>query len=439
MQKNNNILNSIIAANVARTGSVQITDPTAASYIKAGEVVAISTDGTILTASTAGAATELVLVQGQGPSLPLIKSPVIKKSNITKAASKAYTAPAEQISYFGYNGAAGTIDAINSNEYTLRVTFQEDTKTFGDKMNTIIANYISDSSASSAEVAFNLAAGLNKSASIYADVPLKAEVITGGGTILTAGTGVSAIVTNGSKTVLYTAAEPLLLAAGVQAGSLVSLAGATYLVTNRVDVIVSGGTSTSTVTLSMPFQGASATLAAGTTYATQAGYYSVTPSNVGIKITGLVRRFRAGVWKYYKVRFVVTANKAGATTITNSQAAYKGIGSGKEVQEIEWETVGNEGAFLRTPAPGSPVPVLRLNSKEASTYGIYNIQFFDQNGTGVVAAPVPSYKQLIIAVNRDGGAVGTSISDTTNGFLLALNTLLGTTLGTLGTAPNTFN
>ena len=431
MQKNNNILNSIIAANVARTGSVQITEPTAASYIKAGEVVATALNGTILTATTAADATELVIVQGQGVGLPLIKSPVIKKSNVTKVASKAYTSPLEQISYFGYNGSAGNIEAISSNEYVLRVTLQEDTKTFGDKMNTIISDFISDASASSSEVAFGLASNLNRSAANWADSPIKAEVITGGGTILSAGTGVSAIVTNGSKTVLYTAAEPLLLAASVQAGSLVSLAGATYLVTNRVDVIVSGGTSTSTVTLSMPFQGASATLAAGTTYATQAGYYSVTPSNVGIKITGLVRRFRAGVWVYTKVRFVLTAKNGGSSIITNSQAAYKGIGSGKEVQEIEWETVGNEGAFLRTPAPGSPVPYLRLNSKEASSYGIYNIQSFDQNGTGVVAAPVPSYKQLIIAAENATFASGTysgTISDATNGLSAVLAAFLGTAI-----------
>lgn len=403
MQIVNNILNSIIAANVARTASVQITDPSAASYIKAGEVVATALDGTVLTAVTAAAATELVLVQGQGAGLPLIKSGVIKKANLTKSASKAYAAPLEQISYFGYNGSAGNIDAINSNEYVLRLTFQEDTKTFGDKMNTIIADYISDSSATASEIALGLASNVNKSAALYADVPLKAEVITAGGTPTTSAQ--AATVVNGSKTVTYAAAPT-----GVAIGSLVYLAGATYLVTNLVGAVA---------TLNMPFQGASATLAAGTTYATQNGYLAATPSNVGIKITGLVRRFRAGVWKYYKVRFVMTAKNAGSTDLTNSQAAYKGIGDGKEVQEIEWETVGNEGAFLRTPAPGSPVPVLRLNSKEASTYGIVNLQFFDQNGTGVVAAPVPSYKQLIIAAENATPASGTysgTITDATNGL-----------------------
>ena len=415
MQKNNNILNSIIAANVARTASVQITEPSAASYIKAGEVVATALDGTILTATTAASATELVLVQGQGAGLPLIKSPVIKKSNITKVASKAYTAPLEQISYFGYNGSAGNVEAINSNEYVLRVTFQEDTKTFGDKMNTIIANYISDSSASSSEVAFNLAASLNKSASIYADVPLKAEVITAGGTPTSSTQAVS--VVNGSKTITYAGAPT-----GVAIGSLVYLAGATYLVTNLVGAVA---------TLNMPFQGTSATIAAGTTYASQNGFLGIAPSNVGIKVTGLVRRFRAGVWVYYKVRFVLTAKNAGATTITNAQAAYKGIGDGKEVQEIEWETVGNEGAFLRTPAPGSPVPYLRLNSKEASSYGIYNIQSFDQNGTGVVAAPVPSYKQLIIAaenVTAGSGTYAGTISDATNGLSAVLAAFTGTAI-----------
>ena len=414
MQKNNNILNSIIAANVDRTASVQITDPSAASYIKAGEVVVTSTNGTILTATTAATATEYIIVQGQGATLPLIKSAVIKKTNVSKAASKAYTAPTEQISYFGYNGTAGNIEAINSNEYTLRVTFQEDTKTFGDKMNTIIANYISDSSASSSEVAFNLAASLNKSASIYADVPLKAEVITAGGTLTTSAQAVS--VVNGSKTITYAAAPT-----GVTIGSLVFLAGATYLVTNLVGAVA---------TLNMPFLGTTAAaLAAGTTYGTQNGYLAANPSNVGIKITGLVRRFRAGVWVYYKVRFVVTANKAGSTPIANAQAAYKGIGDGKEVQEIEWETVGNEGAFLRTPAPGSPVPVLRLNSKETSSYGIYNIQYFDQNGTGVVAAPVPSYKQLIIAAENISYNSGTyyalgTILNATNGLKPVLDAFI---------------
>jgi hypothetical protein len=418
MQKNNNILNSIIAANVALNASVQITDPTAANYIAAGEIVAARPDGTVInTTALANASSEYIIVQGQGTTLPLIKSPVIKKTNVSKAASKAYTAPTEQISYFGYNGTAGNIEAINSNEYTLRVTFQEDTKTFGDKMNTIIANYISDSSTSVTEVAFKLAISLNRSASIYADVPLKAEVITNG-TIATVGAGVSAAVVNNSKTVTYSGGT---LNAAIQTDSFVTLAGATYQVASRVGLVV---------TLTMPYEGASATIAAGTTYA-DAGYLTSTPTLAGIKITGLVRRFRAGVWVYYKVRFVVTANKAGTTNITNAQVAYKGIGSGKEIQEIEWETVGNEGAFLRTPAPGSPVPYLRLNSSENSVYSVINLQFFDQNGTGVVAAPVPSYKQLIIAVNKDGGSVGTSISDGTNGFLASLNSLLGLSGGSL--------
>ena len=417
MQKNNNILNSIIAANVARTASVQITDPSAASYIKAGEVVATALNGTVLDTTTAASATEMVLVQGQGPGLPLIKSAVIKKSNISKVAAKAYAAPLEQISYFGYNGTSGNIEAINSNEYVLRVTFQEDTKTFGDKMNTIIANYISDSSASVTEVAFKLAISLNKSASLYADVPLKAEVITNG-TIATVGAGVSAAVVNGSKTVTYSGGT---LNASIQADSFVTLAGATYQVASRAGLVL---------TLTMPYQGASATIAAGTTYA-DAGYLTTTPTLAGIKVTGLVRRFRPGVWVYYKVRFVMTAKNAGSTTITNAQAAYKGIGDGKEVQEIEWETVGNEGAFLRTPAPGSPVPVLRLNSKEASTYGIYNIQFFDQNGTGVVAAPVPSYKQLIIAAENATAGSGTyagTVSDPTNGLSAVLLAFAGTAI-----------
>lgn len=417
MQKNNNILNSIIAANVARTGSVQITEPTAASYIKAGEVVATSTDGTILTATSAATATEIVLVQGQGAGLPLIKSAVIKKANVTKVAASAYVAPTEQVSYFGYNGTGGNIDAINSNEYVLRVTLQEDTKTFGDKMNTVISDFISDSSTSSSEVAFGLTSNILRSVANWADVPFKAEVITAGGSLTSSTQAVS--VVNGSKTITY-AGTP---AVGLTIGSLVFLAGATYLVTNLVGAVA---------TLNLPFQGATnAALAAGTTYASTNGYLGGNPTNVGIKITGIERRFRAGVWKYYKVRFVVTAKNGGSSIITNSVAARKGIGYGKEVQEIEWETVGNEGAFLRTPAPGSPVPYLRLNSKEASSYGIYNIQFFDQNGTGVVAAPVPSYKQLIIAAENATFASGTysgTITDATNGLSAVLAAFTGTAI-----------
>lgn len=410
MQKVNNILNIIVAGNVARTSSVQITDPSAANYIAAGEVVATSTDGTILTATTGATATEIVLVQGQGAGLPLIKSPVIKKSNVTKSASKGYAAPLEQIAYFGYNGSTGTIDAINSNEYVLRLTLQEDTKTFGDKMNTIISDYISDSSTTSSEVAFGLTSNILRSVANWADVPAKAEVITAGGTPTTSLQAVS--VVNGSKTITYAAAPT-----GVTIGSLVYLAGATYLVTNLVGAVA---------TLNLPFQGTTnAALAAGTTYGSTNGYLFGAPSNVGIKVTGLVRKFRPGVFKYYKVRFVMTAKNNGATTITNAQAAYKGIGTGKEIQEIEWQAVGNEGAFLRSAAPGSPVPIIRQNALDQN-HAVLNLQFFDQNGTGVVAAPVPSYKQLLIAANYNGAAFGTTISNATNGLLPVINAFLGT-------------
>jgi hypothetical protein len=275
----------------------------------------------------------------------------------------------------------------------------------------IIGDYIASYGATNIDVAFGLAKNINRSAYGWADVPVKAEVVTStAGT--TVGAGVTALVTNYSKTVTFSGA----VNAAIVAGSYLVFSGITYQVAS-----ISG----TVATLTMPYQNGSAAALAGATYFTAA------PTSAGIKITGLVRRFRAGVWKYYKVRFVLTAKNSGTTAISISQVADKGIGEGKEIQEIEWETVGNEGAFLRTPAPGSPVPVLRLNSKEASSYGIYNIQFFDQNGTGVVAAPVPSYKQLIIAAENATFASGTysgTISDATNGLSAVLAAFLGTAI-----------
>jgi len=145
------IKKTVIVANTARTvaaGTIATKET-----VPAGECVVTDQSGVILDTTTVVGKTSVNLFQGRGAT----KDPIqvkLKLNEITSYLGAPYVASQEQISYFGFNGTSGSIDAINSNYYVPSVAVTPNTMFLGARnVQYFYGPYKSDASATQAEVA----------------------------------------------------------------------------------------------------------------------------------------------------------------------------------------------------------------------------------------------------------------------------------------------
>lgn len=149
---------------------------------------------------------------------------------------------------------------------------------------------------------------------------------------------------------------------------------ATALTSNVYKVLAISG---NTATLDIPVVEATASIAAA------GGYIEVIPAataaaaNWGLMFQSEAVKFVPGMFKYQNVTFDVTLSEAfGSTLITDATAAYKGIGTYKEVAEVEWELRGNRGEGYKV----ASFPVsLNLNATSGKTYDLIYLHFEDDS------------------------------------------------------------
>lgn len=384
-----------IAGNQARTG-------TSLSTAAAGEVFVTDASGTLLDTTTVALADKIMIMQSQGSALPVIVSPVIKKSNVFTYKGGRYTAPVQGISYIGYNGSTGSIDVVNDNAYTALV-YTYDSPTWAEKSPAIIGYYKSDSSATEQEIADNLCLSMyqNKK-NIQAAKPFTVERVNSGadggsGAVVATFTEDSAIVTFASNVTLAT-------------GSYIRFANGTLTsAVYKVSVGVTAGTS---ITLDVPWDAASTTTSTwGNLSAANAQ-----AGDFGLKLTGRAQPVsqsliqNGGLNEYYFVRFKPNLVGFGATsTDYNNTVAVSGSGVPAQVGVEERQLLGNEG-FLH---PGAmPFQTPRSNTNfSALGYSFIHLEFSD-SPVNVVLGLESQPKQLDIAL--EASAVSPAITFNTN-------------------------
>ena len=142
--------------------------------------------------------------------------------------------------------------------------------------------------------------------------------------------------TNGSKALTYSAAH------GLAVGDLIFIAGATYQ--------IAAVPTTTTATLSTPFEGTTVTaLATGTTYASEHGELSAV-TNFGVRMTGVQADFDVNAMRdFYVNRFTVTFSDS--STLITTTGARTGSGVWQQVAMDEYMSYGFEGQndMLGTP------------------------------------------------------------------------------------------
>lgn len=369
-----NTINTLIGKDIARTSSVQITDPSATStYIADGEVLILDENDTPVTAPTLSTSRYIKLVQRSGDQL--VFSARIDGANVFRYTGKTYSAPREQVSFVGFNGTTGDIHAISLNNYKLTLSYKHDKEKFSEQLNYKSYFYLSPSSVTSAMVAFEFTYQIANDAS--ADV-IAERVAAGTGA--TPGAG-NYIFTKGSTVITMPTSA---LAAGdiVRVGTTAS--SAIY--------VVASITNTTTAVLDIAFQGTSATKAAATIETVA----SVTAW--GIKLTGRPLVFKLGLFKFNKVSFEALLLNFGTTIYTLSTTPSKGNGTYEEVAELEYFALGFEGAVDRSSVTR---PDGRHDAISGETYSTVAIDWFDTSDSYAISGTKPSENLVYVFLPSD--------------------------------------
>jgi len=394
-----NVKHLLIAKDVAATVNVSI-DPDSADYLAEGEIIATDREGTVLTAATAATATEIVLYQGRQGTTDGIDqiSPVITKKDLIAYNTQAFVQDTETVKVVGYDGAAGSIDAINDNLYLLNVDMNEST-VFGfgqDKIKHGV--YKSDATATEEEIADGLTISLIANFSREPEQDILFERLVSDASVAIGAATANAV--KGSEQVTITGHAVL-------AGSYLRFGGAaTTLPVYKVASVVDANT----VLLDVVYQGASNIAVNVEGIAAPAG-------NFGIKFSGQPREFKVGVFGFQKVRFSLQLRDFGATTTTDVSVAINGSGNWEQVSELEWGCQGNEGNYYRSRA-NAPVDSKRADVVVNERYILNTLSHFKSTrGHNGIGATDKSRGEVVLAY--PSGAAGTSIVGA-NGILAVL-------------------
>lgn len=298
--------------------------------LNSGEIGLFTPSGTRLTEANAATATEFIIVRDNG-TLPDFRSGIIKKANLVsaKCKAKAYVAEQEQIEVIGYNGTSGSIDLINDNMYHLRVNLRELVTSNHGGVYVKHGFYKSDLNATQQEVAAGLAFSLINDLLKDPDRVILVQRLSD---ISTSALVETYSPVKGQRWVAASTTPAVAVGDVWTCGASNGL----YIVT-----AVSG----SAIKLDTPWQEASAT-AASAVSATPAGTEAW-----GIKLTGVSLPFTTGKIHNAKSSWDLTLQGCGTTTFTQTQFAAYGVGTEREVKELEWFAKGFEGEFFRMGEP----------------------------------------------------------------------------------------
>jgi len=425
---------TLVGKRISRTASLAATQVSPSS-IAAGEVVVTDAAGKILDSTTVLTAKEIVVVQGQGSTKPLIKSDVIKLGKVVSYKGKKAAAAVEQVSYIGYNTSTGSIDAITSNVYFARLAMLNEQNTFGNR--TMYQNFKYETGTSTSQKAVAQGLWLDAITMSNAEQMYKFDRVSDGtktaisaatsGTsksIIVVGSGTPAItatVAKGSKTVTFTLASSTVSSVNFAVGDIIEISGVSYIIAS----LGTTGAITYSITLDGKYQGASGTLAASASSLVKF-WNTSDPTNWGVRVTGVAKTYIPGVFRYYKVRFGLQLKDFGTTTLTEpgtspAVGASEGQGTTEQIQDLEWMSQGVDGKIYRIDTP--PVTmVANAVSNLGSDVGFAQliIQFYDNDPlpigetakspkTLIIAAPESAFSSSSVGTNFDGAAtsVGT--------------------------------
>lgn len=387
--------------------------------IAAGDLVLLKADMSVVATNAAAQALSktdpVYIAMGTGTGTAIISSPIYPKL-VTSFKGKAYSAPAEQISYLGFNGTSGTISVANSTEYVLRVIIKDEMRVMPHRQTAKKYNYVTDSTASATELITGI---LKQAAKDSSNTYVKPEMVTDG-TFTPLGGSSTLAVTKGNKIATASSSSH-----GLVAGSLVRIGGTGA--TTAVYVVDS--VASTTITLKWAYQGATATVA----NANVGAMSSVV--NYGIKLTGVAIPFN-NIDYYQKVGFdcgLAPINGVLGDQITHTLSTKMSYGSGyyQQIRDMEYKAQGYLGVTNRTLFPNDELQYTSLfKYSSSSNYHLIVIEHSDEHEFFLQNKGKSPVSTVIAIPDGNQGTTNAQVINSTNeNFCYTLAGLFTTALG----------
>ena len=361
---NNNF--KVFVANVDTANTVTGAD---LSSITAGEIVAIGDNDIALDNSSpisTSTVTSIKFAQKTSTGITHF-SDRFKVKDIVAMSYKIYTAPVEQITYVGWNGTSGNIQAIDYNEYILSLIYKHDDMMWSEQINIKPYLVTTESGATASVVACNVAKGVNEDS--YSKVKAEAVCSTAGTELL--GAADTVLGYDGSDKLVITEVGGATITYAATVGDFIRIGTAVtdpvYRITSGALTAADGGT----LTLDRPLSADVSGTATGIIeYITAAEGLA---ASWGVKFTGIALDWVAkGVFPYKQVSFDVTLKGFGTTT-QSTTGPTQPMGYYKQVSDLEWfSQFGSDG--LRN-ATQHPVPTGRSETSSSITYACWTIKY----------------------------------------------------------------
>jgi len=386
----------------------------------AGDVFIVDENNAIISDGAIGSDHPGLLAIGQKDADGNVRfSPRFKFANVTKKTSAVDSARTEQSSIFGGNGSTGSIDAINSNRYTVRVNFKNNVSLFSKQSDLHFFEYVSDASATQGEIADYFAQVMSKHEKFSGKrtgkkrASVKVERFSDAADAVISTDITSIAFTNGSKVgeVVFGSGSDL---SGIVVGNYlritedsttdtpVATTDAIYKVVATYDSDAATG---STVTLDQAYQGTSLVHTDPAVKQITAAAYAA--SNVGIRVMGLEQDYKLGLIPDAgnQVTFDLDLDGWGSTTAVANTAADLGDGHPRAIADLEWFSQGSAGAPYRhgTMPNNADLITLFADPASATSYNTLELQV-DLEDPGHAVAGSGKGKMTIVLAALSGAS-----------------------------------
>jgi len=405
MFKTDNSLHVFVGPNSATEDLSFQNDVTASAATGSGSIFVVDEVGEAHSnAITAG---ELFKIGQKHADGSVNFSPLLKFSDAS-IVGKATVARTEQSSVFGFNGASGSVDDINSNRYTLRVAFKNNVDMFSEQSDLHFFEYVSDANATQIEIIDYLAQVMSKNEKFSGKKLGKKRgsvrvdrLLGGAGTdcaSIDSGNLATAAVVNGSTHVACGSISSAIISGGVAVGNYIRFdeaAGSTDDQAEPVYKIVEANATNNYIVLDQPYQGATASLEDDDCFIITAA--DAASDAAGIRIVGLEQEWKLGRLTDTQVTFEVTLDGWGTTAAPAVTAAVAGDGHGKKVAELEWFGKGAQGAPYRTGIISNETDITLYGNKDVY-YDMLEIDATLANPSHAVAGSGVSKCKVVLAI-----------------------------------------
>jgi hypothetical protein len=393
MFKTDNSLHVFVGPNLGLAAADLIfqNDTTAATAIGAGSIFIVDEAGAAFDGVISG---DFKIGQKNADGT-FAFTPLLDFANCTLKPKNHVTNRSEQSVVIGFDGSSGSIQALNSNRYTLRVAFKNNTDMFSEQSDLHFFEYVSDAAAQQIEIVDYLAKIMSKNEKFSGKLlgnkrgSVKVERLSAQASTAI-GNSETVDLVNGSTFVLAKESDGTVSTAhGLVAGDYVRLGHETddaYGIYKVVSVDVGN------IVIDQPYQGATEAAAA-------AGELDAVPTDdaCGLKISALEQEWKLGRLTDTQVTFEVTLDGWGTTAAPAVTAAVAGDGHGKKVAELEWFGKGAQGAPYRTGIISNETDITLYGNKDVY-YDMLEIDATLANPSHAVAGSGVSKCKVVLAI-----------------------------------------